>query len=281
LSEREEVAGTPGSPGSQGYFAACPVDPDCAYCRGARTPESILDCVDGIYCLCVQELEHRLEKAARLFHACGLCRQIIFYRPRRGGFLPREIWASHREIARRALNHGEQRVLILEDDVSFVRPWPVVAQRVRRALQNIPKDWWALYVGHWPLQAYFVRRNILRARSGATHAYIANRPLLEWIVSTEPMDPSLPLSRPIGRSIDAALANMAGMYAIFPMLAIQRFIGNYRTDPHFTWSGERRGITDYYRWEPFIIFHGMQPAELVAVALSPLHRLLMRRRDRR
>ena len=47
----------------------------------------------------------------------------------------------------------------------------------------------------------------MRVSSSTTHAYIANRPLLDWLDATEPMDPYTPIrSRLIGRGIDAAFA---------------------------------------------------------------------------
>ena len=48
---------------------------------------------------------------------------MIFYRPTRGRHSSLAIWTSHREVAREALRRGQQRVLVLEDDLRFLRGW--------------------------------------------------------------------------------------------------------------------------------------------------------------
>jgi hypothetical protein len=74
-------------------------------------------------------------------------------------------------------------------------------------------------IGHVPIQAYFLRPNLLRVRSGCTHAYIANAPLLAWLASTPPMSPEAPMWHWIGQSIGAAMSSLPEMYAMFPMIA--------------------------------------------------------------
>ena len=82
---------------------------------------------------------------------------------------------------------GFDRVIVLEDDVFFYRDWDTNVPRIKRAMDSVPAGWWGLYLGHLPIQAYFVSGGLLRARSGCTHAYLGNRPLLNWLATTTPM----------------------------------------------------------------------------------------------
>jgi hypothetical protein len=199
-----------------------------------------------------------------------------FFRPVRGRHANRAIWESHRAVAQHALQKGLSRILILEDDVFFTEPCESFAPRVGAAMSALPVEWWAFYLGHVPIQAYFVRTNILRVRSGCTHAYIANRPLLNWLASTPPMAAQAPVWRWIGQSIDAAMSNLPQMYALFPMVAVQRFLGDHRVDTRVDDQGRPRALTDVDRWRYFFIFgKGARFAEAMAVLLSPVHRLTL------
>ena len=107
--------------------------------------------------------------------------------------------------------------LILEDDVYFRRPWSKLAPRIHRAVAQLPADWRVLYIGHVPLQAYFARPGIMRVRSFTTHAYLASPRMLAWLVENGPSSPDVVPLRFAGYGIDAAMANLPGMYAMFPM----------------------------------------------------------------
>jgi hypothetical protein len=67
--------------------------------------------LDGIYCVDIQEHPKRLADVTALFHREGMCRDVIFYRPRRGPFSTLAIWTSHREVAREALRRGQVKIL--------------------------------------------------------------------------------------------------------------------------------------------------------------------------
>lgn len=136
----------------------------------------------------------------------------------------------------------------------------------------MPRGWLALYLGHSPLQGYFVARGVMRASSSTAHAYIANKPLLDWFAATEPMDPYAPVrSRLIGRGIDAAFARLPGMYALFPMKIAQRRVEEIRHDDHVG----PRAWWDPQRYRLVSIVGGMRLRQWVAAALSPLHWVLM------
>src|SRR5579872_2355150 len=210
-------------------FQACPPDDQCAYCRKLRAPPAIADVADAVYCINIEEQPERFAAAQELFHAEGLCQAVVFYRPKRGRSSNPAIWASHQAVAREALRRGQSRILVLEDDIRLFKPWVDILATARRALPKLPPDWRALYLGHWPVRAYFAAWGVLRTASGTTHAYIANLPLLRWLDATEPMDPYLPL-RPhtLGRGIDSALSHLPGMFAVFPMRIGQQWMTEIR-----------------------------------------------------
>jgi hypothetical protein len=165
------------------YFESLARDERCDYCAGRRHVGTLAPDLTAIYCISLQEQPHRTAKAAAQFHALGLCREVLFYRPVRRRDAERAIWDSHRAVAQDAIAKGFARILVLEDDVLFTRPRETVVRRVTAALRALPSTWWGLYLGHVPIQAYFLRLNLLRVRSGCTHAYIANAPLLAWLAS--------------------------------------------------------------------------------------------------
>ncbi len=254
-------------------FQTCPPDEACEYCRGLRATPKVADIVDAVYCISIQEQPERFAAVQALFHAEGLCQDVVFYRPKRGRSPNPAIWSSHRAVAREALRRGQRRILVLEDDIRLVGSWTRAVAAARRAIAKLPPDWRALYLGHWPIAAYFAGRGVLRTMSGATHAYIANLPLLRWLDETEPMDPYAPKRpRSIGGGIDSAFSGLPLMFAVFPMRIVQRRMKEVR-DPT-----RRPGLFERERYRLFVIVHGMRLAEWTAALLSPLHWLLMRRK---
>jgi len=254
-------------------FQRCASDASCDYCSGRRTRPARGGLIDAIYCINLQEQPKRFADAQSLFHYQGLCGDVIFFRPTRGRHSSLAIWTSHREVAREALRRGQQRVLVLEDDLYFLRGWASILDAIRRAVSRLPNGWFALYLGHSPLQGYFVGRGVMRVSSSTTHAYVANRPLLDWLDATEPMDPYTPIrSRLIGRGIDAAFACLPGMFALFPMKIIQRRVEEARLDDHIG----PRVWWDPQRYRLILLIEGMWVKQWVAAILSPLHRVIMR-----
>src|SRR5262249_62009948 len=65
-----------------------------------------------------------------------------------------------------------------------------------------------------------LRHNLVRTRSACTHAYVASRALMEWLVAT-PYSSFIASSGGIGKGLDSAYAALAGTYAHFPMLPVQ------------------------------------------------------------
>lgn len=258
----------------QAYFEPVLHSGSCVYCTGRRAVPALPKPLAAVYCISLQEQPHRTNRAAAHFHDIGLCRHVTFYRPTRGGNGSRAIWESHRALACHALANGYDSALMLEDDVYFRQPWAELVPKITRAMAQLPMDWWSLYLGHFPLQAYFLRSNILRVRSGCAHAYIASARLLAWLAETKPCAAEVAVWR-IGKCIDCAFPNLPGMYAMFPMVALQRFLGDYRVDIRVGPHGRPRSWWDAESWRYHFLFRGALIAEATAVALSAFHRLTL------
>lgn len=258
--------------GLQGRFEPLAKSPHCPACTGRIESPRL---ADAVYCLALEEEEDRARQAADHFHAIGLCRQVMFFRPRRGGNIEAHIWASHREMARHALAHNHNTALILEDDAHFHADWRTVSSRAMRAMKKLPANWYGFFLGHWPMQSYFVAPDVLRTRSACCHAYVASPRLLDWLARSRPLDPTLPSTWPVF-TVDTTMANLPEMYALFPMAAVQRPPAVYRYNRHFTDEGTRRGWFDFTRHRYWVIHHCMRPAEAGVALASPLHWVSMR-----
>jgi hypothetical protein len=144
------------------YFESIPVDAACSYCTGRLAVAPLPAPLDAVYCISLQEQPHRTAAAVAHFHSIGLCRHVTLYRPVRGVNGSRAIWNSHRALAQHALTHGHRSALMLEDDVYFQPSWARLVPRIGRALAALPADWHGLYLGHVPLQAYFISAKCAR-----------------------------------------------------------------------------------------------------------------------
>jgi hypothetical protein len=259
----------------QDLFRQCPPDSSCDYCAGRKPRPALGGALDAIYCINIQEQPKRFADMTALFHREGMCGDVTFYRPKRGPFSSLAIWTSHREVAREALRLGQARILVLEDDLNFLRPWGSALESIRKAVTRLPAAWFALYVGHSPLQGYFVGPGVMCVSAATTHAYVANKPLLDWLDTTPPMDPYVPVrSRMVGFGIDGAFACLPGMFALFPMKILQRRVEEVRS-----YEARPRWVQHHYRL--FSLVEGAWLRQWVAAALSPLHWLVMRLPKRR
>lgn len=259
----------------------CPPEPACPHCRDpAATAPSPFDWsfLDGAYCISLRSRDDRAASAAREFHRLGLCRLVRFYRPDKHPAEPKVgVWESHRAIGLEALARGQRTVLVCEDDVRFA-PWvgPRTVRAVGRALRSLPPDWTIFFLGHWPIRAWFVRRNVLRTVSGCAHAYVAGPRLLAWL-RDHPYG-TAPIVRFVGATVDAAYAALPGAYAYFPMLATQ---SSSRSD-HLGEASRRRGVKKlrhlFSRSRHRELLHStlMRPTELAVAAASPAWWLLER-----
>ena len=81
--------------------------------------------------------------------------------------------------------------------------------------------------------------------------------------------------RRIGVAIDAAMSNLPSMYAVVPMMVLQKYFGDHRIDSKFSVGGQRRKWTDVDRWRDWGIYRGALLAEAMAIIFSPFHALTL------
>jgi hypothetical protein len=258
----------------------CPRDPDCAYCNGTAPADGFdWSFIDGAYCIALKDRPDRAANAAREFHLLGLCQKVTFYRPElHPTNATTGVWESHRGIAKHALQQNLRMTLIFEDDVRFSRRVkPRTVRSVGRALARLPQDWMLFFLGHWPVRAWFVRRNVLRTASGCTHAYICSPALLQWL--RDHPHGTAPTHSLIGGGIDAAYALLPRAFAYFPMLATQRALGSDRTRAKPRRITKLRHIVSRSRYREQLLSSLMRPNEILIAALSPILYLIKQTSD--
>jgi hypothetical protein len=279
-------------------FQACPPLPGCAHCgesasrAGARRPD--WGFLDGAYCISLRHRDDRALDAARELHRVGLCARAVFHRPTKDRIAKRGCWESHRAVAAHARARGLRRVLILEDDVLFAPSVSTAtADRVGAALVGLPMDWMGFYLGHWALWAYPISRHVLRCSSLCTHAYVASERLLDWLCET-PFERgrSLVRSGVGGNGLDSAFAVLPGMYACFPLIAVQRFVPNdHMKSTRIRIRPLRKLLLDLFvrsRVRELAMAHAMGLNEKLVLGLAPVlvpafrawHRSARRRAER-
>src|SRR5689334_22550815 len=220
-------------------FHPCPPDPACPHCGTAATPGADRpdwSFVDGAYCISLRSRPDRAASAAAEFHRVGLCWKVVFYRPAKHPTRPKiGIWEAHRRVA----------------------------------LEGLPPDWTIFFLGHWPLRAWFVRRNVLRSSSGGAHAYVASPRLLAWL-RDHPFG-TAPFVRLAGTGIDAAYAALPGAYALFPMLATQSgIVSDHLADGTKRKLKKPEHLFSRWRHRERLLSGLARPNELAVAALSPL-----------
>jgi GR25 family glycosyltransferase involved in LPS biosynthesis len=255
-------------------FHPCPPDPSCPYCNGSIDPAQALDWsfLDGVYCISLKSREDRATAVAAQFHAVGLCRQLLFYRPLRypgRGYIGS--WESHRAVAEHARAQGCETTLIFEDDVQFVRRLsPRSVRAIGRAIEQLPPNWMIFFLGHWPLWAYFVRPNVLRTSSGCAHAYIVSPRLLGWLHEHPWGTPGIEKRRLIGKALDSAYAKLPATYALFPMIATQSVSKSDNFNHSHKKNFKLKHLVTHSRHREWLLSNLMRPGEAVVVLFSPL-----------
>lgn len=252
----------------------CPPKPDCPHCNGSH-PEPLLDWsfLGAVYCISLKTRDDRAIRVAEEFHRTGLCRYVRFYRPDKH---PKKgiigSWESHRACSMDALERGCRNALVFEDDVLFIRRiTPERLREVALTLERLPADWRILYLGHWPVEAWFVRPNLLKTRSACAHAYIVSPRLMAWLRDHPYGTPGILFTKIIGRALDSAYSRLPGTYAMFPMLATQSISKsdnfNYKPKP----KTKLKHLVTRSRYRETLLSHLMRPFELMVVALSPYY----------
>lgn len=257
-------------------FHPCPPDPSCPYCNGSIKAEQALDWsfLDGVYCISLKSREDRATHVAAEFHRVGLCQQVMFYRPVKHpvkGIIGS--WESHRAVGEHALQHGYDKALIMEDDVLFsgnLRPGKI--RSISRSIDSLPSDWMIFFLGHWPVWAYPVRRNVLRTGSACAHAYIISPRMQQWLHDHPWGTPGLKKLRLVGKALDSAYAELPGAYAVFPMIATQSVSksDNFNFSPKQGAKRKLKHLVTHSRHRELLLSKLMRPAEMIVVGLSPI-----------
>jgi GR25 family glycosyltransferase involved in LPS biosynthesis len=270
--------------GSGAIWHPCPPRPDCPHCSNPDAPP-LLDWgfLDAVFCISLKIRDDRAMRAAEEFHRAGLCRYVEFYRPEKHperGVIGS--WESHRQVAMEAQRRGCRNALVFEDDVKFLRRiTPRRLEKVRRTLARLPDDWRVFYLGHWPVEAWFLGRNLLKTRSGCAHAYIISPRLMQWIREHPYGRPGTPMTKIVGKNLDAAFAELPGTYALMPMLATQ----SVSASDNFSFKPRQKKKLKHWvtrsRYREALLSHLMQPAELIVTLLSPFFWLRHKYRTRR
>jgi hypothetical protein len=250
----------------------CPTDPNCRYCAGTAQDGVDWSFVDGAFCISLKTRDDRATLVAQQFHKVGLCRKVLFYRPEKHpvkGTIGS--WESHRAVARLALERGFERALTFEDDVLFVgKLSPPRLHAIGDTLDRLPPDWRLLFLGHWPLWAYFVRPTVLRCASACAHAYISSKTQLQWLAERPHGTPGIDKFSIVGNTLDAAFARLPGAYALFPMIAIQ----SVSQSDNFQTTGRPKKkvkhLVSRSRYREWLLSNFMRPAQYLVVLGSPL-----------
>lgn len=231
--------------------------------------------VDHVYCLTLDCRPDRQQESLQQIESAGLLHKTSFVasKPSRGS-KPPAIFESHCAAARDAIRRRFTRILILEDDITFLENSYSLAKKVLSSISDLPPEWQGLYLGHFPIRAFFISPCTLRTSSGCSHAYIANQPLINWLSSLNPYEDlamgRIPLLKIVGKGIDAALACRPHMYACFPMIAVQSPSPSSNINHRYNKKGRKRSLLDRYRYS-HILIQNMRLSQWVAAMLSPFH----------
>jgi hypothetical protein len=185
--------------------------------------------VKNAVCISLVDREDRRVSVTTEFHRVGLCRKVIFYRPKKDvSKIPkpsqRGCWESHRKVGTVGLKRGVEEVLIMEDDVVFsadITPETLAACAEAYRIACTEYNARTFFLGHWPFVSIPTSKpNLKRVFSACAHAYIARKEHLEWL-RDNPYDEKLLTKVTRGVGIDFYYAVHPRMFAFHPMLAFQ------------------------------------------------------------
>ncbi|MEC9483035.1 MAG: glycosyltransferase family 25 protein [Halomonas sp.] len=183
--------------------------------------------VDAVFCISLSEQQDRRELLKNEFRELG--HEIEFILVERDAKNPeRGCYRSHQICAQTALKRGYKRVLILEDDATFLNPENRQVARINRFLRwrNPQLFYLGGMLGRMWLTPW---RNIVRCRLTGTQAYIISRKGCEVLVSHDYT----------GVAVDSFFCRAFKAYGTYPMLSQQQpdvegesAIAEYRKETH-------------------------------------------------
>ena len=213
--------------------------------------------MDQVYCINLQDRVDRFLEAQCEFHRVGLCDKLLFYRPprplldewqahqqhlsntnsqdaimtvTRGAY---GCWMSHKAIVNHALSKGHKRILIFEDDVTFLPALTqsVINHEIPEALTVLPDDADFFHLGYFPLRGSPVLHSgpsqfgkLWWVKALCTVAYVAT---VKGMQTIRDGDMSLPIDFWM-------LKHNTQQYALYPKIAWQR---KSATDVDELWLG--------------------------------------------
>lgn len=209
---------------SGGKWQRCPPSPSCSFCQTKSSYPWYWGFVDAVYCICLQDADDRFQSSQECFHRCGLCRYVIYYRPKRckkslNAALDKGTygcWESHAVVCNDSLDK-KGLVLILEDDVGLLCQDPRVTQDLATAICTLP-TFDALYLGGNPMFGLPLSTcaRIWRGQVMCTEAYVTTLACRRHLVAefTEGCRSNY--------AIDQYLANTTSQLYVNPALFAQR-----------------------------------------------------------
>ena len=222
---------------------------------------------DAAFCISLQERPDRFAAACAQAHDWGLCRVMMFYRPRRSTVGerardavspscagPQGIWESHRAVCRLAADRGLQRTLIFEDDFHMLQKQvrPERLRKVGRDVRRLPDGWDTMFLGHAPIFGLPVAGLwppcVFRTWSMLAHAYVMSAKGTRKLAGCSYVDARRRSGRP--RILDAWMQHNFRCYAVYPQMVVQApELGSDDGVPGSFW--DRAGAV----WMPFWANH--------------------------
>lgn len=206
-------------------FHRVPKSNTCSYCKGSSKRPTWDTIAPFIFCISLKDEKDRVIRSSAQFHALGMCSYVSYYRPARptmeefqgsGVSTPGSFGCqrSHKFLSKYALDRGANRCLVFEDDIVFMGEEPsLLYARVMHALihlQTHSPDWNMFLLGHVSVASFpTFHPGLLRGSFEASHAYLINKPAMQWLVASKPID------------MDPGMMLNGRQYALFPSMFIQ------------------------------------------------------------
>ena len=177
------------------------------------------DAVDAVYCITLRSRPERRRAAETQFAAVDLISRVVFLEQtpdvedgKRGCF------CAHQQAARRALDAGCERVLIFEDDVTFLPTFTGhAAARAAAFLRDSGAhgSWRVFFLGHFPRKMELLgdSADVVRVNSMDAHAYVLSAAGMAELCSLTYA----------GEQVDVHFHyRCEEAFALYPMVAVQR-----------------------------------------------------------
>jgi hypothetical protein len=146
------------------------------------------DFLTHVFCISLKQREERRKKAMKEFHRVGLCEYVVFYvteKDSKSGV--RGCWESHRAIAKHMTEIEADWYVVFEDDVIFKSNFSQKSiNKIKRCLNQLPKDWSTLYWGGLPKYVFYMdfSKDIAKWAGWNLHAVMISNRLAKKLADT-------------------------------------------------------------------------------------------------